>query len=166
MGKAVLFAIEPMRKRDVDQALAIEQRSFTMPWSRNLFMSEFRSPTVSTLLVAVPEGEEDRTIAGYLVYWLVEDEMHILNLATSPAFRRQGCAKQLVLAGLRKSYAAGARRAFLEVRVSNNVALKLYSGLGFRSVHIRREYYDEPVEDAVIMVLEGPALDDLVRNTG
>ncbi len=161
MGKAVPFEVERMRKDDIEQVLAIERQSFTMPWSRNLFLSEFRSPTVSTLLIAVPKGESKRTVAGYLVYWLVEDEMHILNLATAPGFRRQGCAKQLVLAGLSKAYAAGARRAFLEVRVSNSAAQKLYSALGFRSVHIRREYYDQPVEDAVVMVLEGQWYRDL-----
>ena len=135
----------------MDQVLVIEQASFSMPWSRNLFLSEFRSPLVSTLLVA---RTDDGNVAGYLVYWLVQDEMHILNLATTPVHRKKGIARKLVLAGLKRAYQKGAKRAFLEVRSSNAAAQKLYSSLGFTGIAVRREYYDAPVEDAVVMSLE------------
>jgi [ribosomal protein S18]-alanine N-acetyltransferase len=150
-----------MKKEDLDQVLAIEQDSFTMPWSRNLFLSEFRSPAVSTLLVALTDRPL-RQIAGYLVFWLVADEMHILNLAVMQEFRRQGIAKKLVLAGLRSAHQKGARRSFLEVRVSNTLAQKLYSSLGFTGTSVRRDYYDEPVEDAVVMTLEQHAYSHLI----
>ncbi len=152
-----------MKKEDLDQVMAIEQASFSMPWSRNLFLSEFRSPGVSTLLVALEKDRPTRSITGYIVYWLVEDEMHILNLAVTPKFRRRGIARELVLAGIRRAYAKGARRAFLEVRASNSAAQKLYSNLGFSGGAVRRDYYDSPIEDAVIMTLERGALESLAK---
>ena len=156
MGKKESITIENMMKEDIDQVLTIEQASFTMPWSRNLFLSEFRSPTVSTLLVALADAPQ-RTVVGFTVFWLVEDEMHILNLAVAPELRRKGIARKLVIAALKRANAKGARRAFLEVRASNAAALKLYSNLGFTGTGMRREYYDLPIEDAVIMTLEqGP----------
>jgi ribosomal-protein-alanine N-acetyltransferase len=142
-----------MKKEDVDQILAVEQASFSMPWSKNLFLSEFRSPNVSTLMVALADGP-DRTVIGYIVFWLVADEMHILNLAVAPAFRRERVARKLVIAGLTRAFSKGAKRAFLEVRVSNAAAQKLYSDLGFAGTSIRRDYYDMPLEDAVVMTLE------------
>jgi ribosomal-protein-alanine N-acetyltransferase len=151
-----------MRKEDLDQVLAIEQASFSMPWSRNLFLSEFRSLRVSSLMVALTDSPV-RKIAGFIVFWTVEDEMHILNLAVAPEFRRQGIARKLVLSALSHARSKGARRAFLEVRASNTAAQKLYSSLGFSGAAIRRAYYDTPVEDAVIMTLERGAFEALVK---
>jgi ribosomal-protein-alanine N-acetyltransferase len=162
VGKKTDIAVEVMKKEDTDQVLAIEETSFSMPWSRNLFLSEFRSPSVSTLLVALENDVSARSVIGYIVYWLIEDEMHILNLAVAPPFRRQGIARQLVLDAVKRAYAKGGRRAFLEVRASNSAAQKLYSGLGFTGSFIRRDYYNSPVEDAVVMTLEEGALKSLI----
>jgi ribosomal-protein-alanine N-acetyltransferase len=152
-----------MKKEDVDQVLEIEQASFSMPWSRNLFLSEFRSPLISTLLVALAGDPLSRRVTGYIVIWLVADEVHILNLAASPAQRRQGVAKKLVLAALKRAYQEGATRAYLEVRASNAAAQRLYSQLGFTGTSVRRGYYDSPIEDAVLMTLEKTAFDNLVK---
>ncbi len=162
MGKKSSFKIDVMKKEDIDQVLAIEQASFTMPWSRNLFLSEFRSPLVSTLLVALKDTPI-RTVIGFIVYWLVADEVHILNLASLPAYQRRGMATQLVLAALRRAYTRGAKSAFLEVRASNAAARKLYGGLGFTGTSIRRDYYDSPVEDAVVMSLVEAAFINLME---
>ncbi len=164
MGKTANLTITFMKKEDLDQVMAIEQASFSMPWSRNLFLSEFRSPSVSRLLVALVPDAPMRTIAGYLVFWLVAGEMHILDLATAPGSRQQGIARRLVLAGLRHGYSKEARRAFLEVRASNDSAHKLYSSLGFTATFIRRDYYDDPIEDAVVMTLEEGAFASLVAS--
>ena len=158
MGEEDAITIDLMKKEDIDQVLAIEQASFSMPWSRNLFLSEFRSPRVSSLLVALADAPV-RTVAGYIVCWLVADEIHILNLAVERAFRRQGIARKLVLAALKRGHGKGAKRAFLEVRASNAAAQKLYSQLGFTGISMRRDYYDEPIEDAVVMTLEQGALE-------
>lgn len=150
-----------MIKEDLDQVLAIEQASFTMPWSRNLFLSEFRNAPVSLMLVA-RSSPEPRAIIGYIVCWIVADELHILDLATEPSLRRKGIARQLVLAALRHGCERNVRRAFLEVRTSNEAALDLYGGLGFARSIVRKGYYDLPVEDAVVMELEQDGLWKLV----
>lgn len=157
------FTIEKMKKEDIDQAIAIEQASFSQPWSRNLFLSEFRSIAVSTLLVAVTDDAGVRRVAGYIVFWNVEDEMHILNLAVAPGRRRQGIGRQLVLSALKRAVRKGAKRAFLEVRASNASAQKLYSSLGFTGISTRRNYYDAPIEDAVVMTLETGPLQRLAQ---
>lgn len=151
-----------MKKEDVEQVLAIEQASFSQPWSKNLFLSEFRSPRVSTLLVALDRKSPVRRVTGYIVFWTVEDEMHILNLAVHESHRRKGIAKQLVVSAIKFAQKKGARRAFLEVRFSNIAARNLYSGIGFTGSSIRRHYYDEPLEDAVVMTLEEQSLRSLV----
>ena len=161
MGKEEPIKLDLMKREDIDQVLAIEQASFSMPWSRNLFLSEFRSPIISNLIVALADVSE-RTVFGFTVFWLVEDEMHILNLAVKPEFRRKGIARRLVLAALKRGHDKGAKRAFLEVRVSNVAAQKLYSNLGFSGIGVRRDYYDSPIEDAVLMTLEEGPLKGLI----
>jgi ribosomal-protein-alanine N-acetyltransferase len=165
VGKTGEITIDFMKKGDIDQVLAIEQTSFSMPWSGNLFLSEFRSPLVSTLMVSLSSTAPKRTVTGYIVFWLVADEMHILNLAVAPDSRRRGIARRLVLAGIKHAHAKGARRAFLEVRASNIAAQKLYSSLGFMGTSLRRDYYDSPVEDAVVMTLEQRAFLSLAERT-
>jgi len=152
-----------MIQEDLDQVLAIEQISFTMPWSRNLFLAEFRNAPVSLMLVA-RSSPQPRAIIGYIVCWIVADELHILNLATEPARRRKGTARHLVLAALKYGCARNVRRAFLEVRASNEAALNLYEGLGFVRSIVRKGYYDLPVEDAVVMSLEHDGLQKLVQH--
>ncbi len=154
-----------MTRHDLDQVLAIEQASFTMPWSRNLFLSEFRNQAVSLMLVACPAAG-GREIVGYIVCWIVADELHILNLATREAWRRKGTARQLVLSALKHGFDRGVRRAFLEVRSSNKAALALYEGLGFVRSLVREGYYDMPIEDAVVMALEKDGLDILIKEFG
>ncbi len=155
-----------MKEEDIEQVLAIEQSSFSQPWSKNLFLSEFRSPRVSSLLVSLDAESEERRVTGYIVFWTVEDEMHLLNLAVDKAFRRRGIAKELVLHAVKRASEGGAKRAFLEVRATNIEARKLYAGLGFSGRSIRRGYYDAPVEDAVVMTLDELAFRDLVARAG
>jgi ribosomal-protein-alanine N-acetyltransferase len=164
VGEEDAITIDLMKKEDIGQVLAIEQASFSMPWTRNLFLSEFRSSKVSSLLVALANTPV-RTVAGYIVWWLVADEIHILNLAVAHAYRRRGIARKLVLAALKRGRGKGAKRAFLEVRASNSAAQKLYSQLGFTGISMRRNYYDEPIEDAVVMTLEQGALESLAGIT-
>jgi ribosomal-protein-alanine N-acetyltransferase len=163
VGKEGAITIDFMKKEDIDQVLEIEQASFSMPWSRNLFLSEFRSPLVSSLMVALADDPRSRTVIGYIVFWHVAEEMHILNLATAPGQRRRGVAKKLVLAAVKSAHQKGATRAFLEVRASNDEAQMLYSNLGFTRTSVRRGYYDSPIEDAVLMTLDLEAFGALVK---
>ena len=152
MGKTPPITIDRMVREDLDQVLAIENASFSMPWSKNLFLAEFRNRPVSLMLAALePDGQ--RTVLGYIVCWVFVDEVHILDLAVKPEIRKHNIGRRLVLAALRTAYEWGGRRAFLEVRQSNKPALRLYGVLGFSQVQLRKEYYDQPLEDAVVMEL-------------
>ena len=162
MGETSTITIDRMIKEDLDQVLAIEQTSFTMPWTRNLFLSEFRNAPVS-LMLAARSSLEPQAVIGYIVCWIVADELHILNLATDPAWRRKGIARHLVLTALKYGCERNVRRAFLEVRASNEAALNFYEGLGFVRSIVRKGYYDLPVEDAVVMSLEQDGLRKLVQ---
>ena len=163
MGKKAEVAIGAMKREDLDQVLVIERSSFSAPWSRTLFEQELRKPVLSTSLTACAEQGGRRTVLGYLVFWIVADEMHILNLAVVASERRKGIARFLVMSGLRYAAAKGARTAFLEVRASNTGAQKLYQSLGFTGSALRRNYYDAPPEDAVIMTLSEGAFRESVR---
>jgi ribosomal-protein-alanine N-acetyltransferase len=162
VGETATIRIDGLTKDDLDQVIVIEQASFTMPWSRNLFLSEFRNQKVSLMLVA-RSPEDDGRVIGYIVCWVVADELHILDLAIEFSGRRLGTARKLVLAAIRKGRERGALRVFLEVRASNTAALALYDGLGFSRTVVRTGYYDMPVEDAVVMALERDAMESLVK---
>lgn len=166
MGEEAEVFIDRLRPEDLDQVLLIEQASFSMPWTRRLFENELKRPVVSTSLVAyIQNGQRGRgrIIIGYIVFWVVADEMHILNLAVAPGHRRKGIGRRLVRAALRHAHSLGACRAFLEVRASNEAAQRLYASLGFIGTGLRRGYYSAPAEDAVIMALEGKAFDAVVK---
>ncbi len=161
MGEAAAITIERMTKEDLDQVLAIERGSFSTPWSRNLFLAEFRNRPISLMLVALSEST-GREIVGYIVCWAFVDELHILDLATKESFRRQGVGRRLVLAALGTAYDGGARKVFLEVRRSNAAALALYKDFGFEQTQVRTEYYANPVEDAIVMTLGTERLRDIL----
>lgn len=148
---------------DLEQVMAIERASFNAPWSRQLFLTEFRNPAVSTLLVALDARRSSRTIAGYIVFWVVADEMHIMNLAVAQKERRQGIGEELVRYGLRHGHRKGAQAAYLEVRASNSAAQGIYSRLGFTRAGLRKGYYDSPREDAVVMMLDQGAFLQMVK---
>ncbi len=121
MKRAVLpvtVSLEPMRVEDLDDVLVIEHRSFTTPWSASLFRSELKHEG-SHLLVARPDDLPD-TIAGYVGYRVVVDEMHIVIVAVDPVRRRQGIATQMIAQAMAHARAHGCMRATLEVRVSNS----------------------------------------------
>lgn len=154
MGKKDAVTIALMRTDDLDRVLAIEQASFSTPWSKNLFLSEFRNRPISNLLVALLQGQPERIVVGYCIFWLVHDEMHILNIAVDPTFRRRGIAHALARTALLFAIKKGSVRAMLEVRESNMQARLMYAGLGFIATYVRKKYYAEPDEDAIVMTLE------------
>ncbi len=164
MGKEAAIVIEAMRVEDVDQVLAIERTSFTMPWSKNLFLTEFKNPLFSFMLVALSDPLQ-RTVAGYSVCWVLADELHILDLAVKPDCRRQGIARRLALESLAQAHERGARKAYLEVRESNIPAQQLYESLGFTRAAKRRDYYDAPPEDAIVMALDQESWESIMKTT-
>jgi ribosomal-protein-alanine N-acetyltransferase len=132
----------------IDDILAIEEASFTNPWTREMYLSELQNQTVSHCLLA--RDAEGRAI-GFCSYWRVLDELHINNLAVLPEYRRAGAASSLLTRALAEGAEQGAQRATLEVRRSNEVALQLYERFGFSVAGVRRGYYSSPAEDALIL---------------
>ena len=122
-----------MQAEDIEAVLAIELESFTMPWTEAMFRSELQNERTSRMLVARIPRKGDM-IVGYLAYRIVLDEMHIILLAVSPAWRQRGIARQMLCEGMTQARDAGCLRATLEVRVSNTPAQQLYYSLRFAPV--------------------------------
>lgn len=151
---ALDVSVEPMRLEDLPQVLGIEVAAFSLPWTREMFECDMTRGDIAHMLVARLPGHGTPTpIGGYLCAYLLTDEVHINNLAVDPRWRRRGVARALLQAALDRGQRQGAVRAFLEVRMSNDGAQALYRSFGFRAAGIRREYYTQPVEDALVMEL-------------
>jgi len=139
---------------DAPALAALEAECFSHPWSRAQFEEEvsYGPPGAVLLLRGAATGEDSgRGIRAYCVYRLAVPEMEILDVAVPPGWRRRRLAWWLVRFALAKAARAGARRAFLEVRQSNTAALALYDALGFTRLSLRRGYYREPCEDALVL---------------
>lgn len=151
--KPMEIHIMPMVESDLDPVLSIEAASFSTPWSRSMFENELKSNPYSNLFVA--RERENETLAGYVCFWVVFDELHLLNLSVHPDFRRRGFGEKLARFVLQSGRGKGAQKASLEVRAGNLPAIGLYQKIGFKAAAIRPGYYREPREDALIMTLEG-----------
>jgi [ribosomal protein S18]-alanine N-acetyltransferase len=137
--------------RDLDAVMAIEEDSFTNPWTRQMFEWDVRNTEVTRVYVA---RTSEVTVAAFCSCWLVFDELHIHSLAVRRDLRRQGLASALIREVLADASRHGATRATLEVRRSNEPALKLYEKLGFVVLGTRPSYYTKPDEDALILWLD------------
>ena len=139
---------------DLDGVLEVEQASFVNPTSRAWYESELMRPEVCFVyVVRLPESP----VAGFCAFWKVLDQIHINNLAIRPEFRRRGLARRLLAAVLAEAAALGSSNATLEVRRSNEAARRLYEDAGFRLAGVRRSYYTNPIEDALILSRESRA---------
>jgi ribosomal-protein-alanine N-acetyltransferase len=136
------------QERDLDAVLAIEAESFTSPWTREMYLAELRNVGVSFCYLA---RDEARHAVGFCSFWRIVDELHINNLAVLPTYRRRGIGSTLLIYVLQEGARLGARSATLEVRRSNEDARRLYERFGFAASGVRRAYYTNPVEDAVVM---------------
>ncbi len=162
--------LAPMALADIPQVVAIDQRSFSLPWSASSYRFELTENQASHFQVAL-NGEAraahsffqrlrhlgqrpPRPIVGYIGYWLIEDEVHISTIAVHPDWRGQGVGDQLLRAALTHAAEAEARMVTLEVRASNTVAQNLYRKYSFEVVGRRKRYYRDNHEDALIMTVE------------
>ncbi|MEY8386398.1 ribosomal protein S18-alanine N-acetyltransferase [Oscillospiraceae bacterium 38-13] len=150
MENPMKVRIVPMNGDYLDEVAELERVCFPDPWSRNMLKEELEND-LTAFLVALDEGG---AVAGYAGLQVVLDEGYILNVAVRPDCRRRGVAGQLLNVFL--NFAKGNRLAFLslEVRASNYSAIALYGSRGFRGVGRRKNYYEHPKEDAVIMTLD------------
>ena len=140
--------IVPMAAEHLDRLEQLERMCFSRPWSKKMLAEELDNQCAAFLVAVEPETEKAVGYAGLLV---VADEGYITNVAVDPSCRRQGVAAQLPQ--VFDNFAKGNHLAFLtlEVRPSNAAAIALYEGFGFREVGRRRNYYDLPKEDALIL---------------
>ena len=142
--------IVPMNGDHLDEVAELERICFSVPWSRNMLAEELDN-LLSAFLVALDDNDR---VVGYAGLQVVLDEGYITNVAVRPEYRRQGIAGELLRVFHR--FAEGNKMAFLtlEVRDSNSSARALYTKHGFKEVGVRKNYYDHPKEDAIIMTLE------------
>ena len=134
---------------DLDGVMAIEDASFNNPTTRAWYEAELQRPEVCYIYVLrTPECP----VAAFCAFWRVVDQIHIKNLAVLPAWRGKGLAGHLLAGVMAEAARLGVDSATLEVRRSNTPALRLYAKAGFSEAGVRRNYYTQPVEDALVLV--------------
>ena len=136
-----------MRRRHLRGVMAIEHEVYPRPWSTGLFISELSDDRSRTYLVA----RVDREVVGYAGMNCWGDEAHVTNIAVAPAWQRHKIGTRLFFEIVRSAIVMGAQCMSLEVRVSNWGAQRLYGNFGFRPVGVRKNYYQEVKEDALVM---------------
>lgn len=144
------YDIVPMTSEHLDQVADIERLCFSDPWSRRMLSEHLENECAATLVALGADG----TVLGYAGLLVVLDEGYITNVAVRPEYRRQGIASELL--EVFRRFGEGNHMAFLtlEVRASNTAARALYQKHGYAEVGCRKNYYEHPREDAIIMTLE------------
>lgn len=151
-GHALSPIFRRMKVEDIDTICEIEKEAFPTPWTPGAFHNELTNNHFAYYLVMEVAG----AIAGYAGMWIIMDEAHVTNIAVRSAFRGKKLGEGLLTELRRRADKNGARRMTLEVRVTNRVAQNLYEKLGFRSVGVRKGYYTDNNEDALIMWADIP----------
>lgn len=144
-----------MRIEDLPAVTALDQRSFSLPWPESSFKYELESNELSRCWVAeitAPEGST--ALVAMIVIWLIIDEAHVATIAVHPDYRRQKIAQRLLAHALIDAYHTGAVRSYLEVRSGNDPAIRMYQHFGYSEVGVRKKYYQDNAEDAVLMDLD------------
>jgi ribosomal-protein-alanine N-acetyltransferase len=145
------YVIEPMKVSDLDAVMEIERLSFKSPWSRQVFLEEMSRDFAH---VDVVRDAATGEVVAFGNYWLVADEVHVLNVATHPQSRHAGHASRMMAHIVDFARREICRYVTLEVRRSNAVAIRLYKRFAFRAVGLRPNYYAEDQEDAIVMLLD------------
>ncbi|MBE2316402.1 ribosomal protein S18-alanine N-acetyltransferase [Solirubrobacter sp. CPCC 204708] len=145
---AAAIEVRRLTYADLPQVVAIERRAFTSPWSLAMFVLELSKPTGICLAAEIPAGGEPE-LGGYLICSRYDTVWHVMNVAVDPTQRRRGIATAMLSSLLaRVEHDA---QLTLEVRRSNAGAIQLYERFGFRSAGVRRRYYADNGEDALVM---------------
>jgi ribosomal-protein-alanine N-acetyltransferase len=148
MKEMTRVELRRLETRDLNAIERIERASYPTPWSRSMFASELAKP--SSICLGAFDLETDE-LAGYLVISRYVDAWHVMNIAVAPQHRRQGIATTLLERLFEVTAGRGRRGYTLEVRISNVGAVALYGRLGFKPRGVRRGYYTDNREDALIM---------------
>ncbi len=136
-----------MALKDVDEVLEVERQSYPTPWSRSAFISELTANIYAHYYVTRCKEQ----VVGYFGMWVFFDEAHLTNIAVCPQLRRKGIGERMLKFALAEAVRLGATKMTLEVRLSNHGAQNLYRKLGFVDRGIRKGYYTDTNEDAIIM---------------
>ncbi|MFS1516504.1 ribosomal protein S18-alanine N-acetyltransferase [Bacillus sp. SCS-151] len=145
METTTLFRL--MNVEDIENVLKVEEASFATPWSKDIFLSEINNNKYAHYIVA----EENGLVIGYCGAWIIIDEAHITNVALLPEYRGRKLGEAMLKQLVDFAKALGAKTMTLEVRVTNIIAQSLYRKLGFNDGGIRKNYYTDNQEDALIM---------------
>lgn len=143
------FIVRPMGFDDLEEINILERKCFSDPWSLDTFVHEITRNHMASYVVVV--DEINKKIAGYAGMWIILDEAHITNVAVLPEYRGKKVGQMLMNRQIKDSIVAGVVKMTLEARVSNITAINLYKKLGFIEVGVRKKYYEDNNEDAVIM---------------
>lgn len=139
-----------MEVRDLAEVQAIEARSFPNPWHKSTFLGEIQNRSIAHPYVA----EAGAGIIGYIMFWLIRDEAQVNNVAVHPEWRGRGVGERLMRFALDKVRGLGGSFITLEVRRSNSSAVALYEKLGFTLMGVRKGYYQNPADDALVLGLD------------
>ena len=142
------LVIEPFAEPHLAEVLRIEREAFPAPWTESMFRQEIEEKWLSRSFVARVNG----VVAGYVISWFLRGEVHILNVAVATVFQRRGIGRRLLAHVIELGEQTEHHLATLEVRASNDAAKLLYVTMGFAPVGIRRRYYRDNDEDAIVMV--------------
>lgn len=145
MNKTITF--RNMTVDDLDEVMEVELKSFTVPWSKEAFFNELTKNQFAHYLIV----EVDQKVVGYCGVWIIIDEAHITNIALLPEYRGMKLGEALMAKVMELAREMGALRMTLEVRVSNERAQNLYRKFGFEEGAIRKQYYTDNMEDAIVM---------------
>jgi len=143
--------VRKMEPGDIPAVVTIDQTSFSLPWPESSYRYEVHDNKAARCFVA---EDNNHKIVAMIVSWMIVDELHIATFATHLNFRRKGIGSRLLREALDDARAAGARRAFLEVREGNLAAQEMYQKFGFKVTGRRPRYYRDNDEDAILMTLE------------
>jgi len=155
-GQSV-WQIVPATAAMLPGILELEEACFSAPWTRKMLEAELTGNQFARFLVATVHQELDspvRSIVGYHCFWIVFEELRLMNLAVHESMRGRGIGRALAVEAIGMGLAHAATRAVLEVRASNEPAQRLYRQLGFAPISTRRNYYTNPIEDALLMEMD------------
>ena len=138
-----------MEEKDLPDVSAIEKASYSNPWHETTFIGEIHNRPISFPYVVVDEDE--KKIIGYVIYWHGKEQVQISNIAVHPDYRRKGVGEAVLREIMARVKGQGVKFIILEVRPSNLAALNLYKKLGFEILGLRKDYYRNPREDALVM---------------
>ena len=146
---AAAIQVRRLTYADLPQVVAIERRAFTSPWSLAMFVLELSKPSGICLAAEIPGPSGEPELGGYLICSRYDTVWHVMNVAVDPTQRRRGIATAMLNALLER--VGREPQLTLEVRRSNGGAITLYESFGFRSAGVRRRYYQDNGEDAIVM---------------